>query len=827
MGVATLNRLKAKVMETMTNGWERYVAFLAVDTDYEELMQARFLNRNEMICTTIGDVAESVSRGRNFWPAAWANVASEEQIQQLWHGFMGRNGSGANRLVGKLALYHKNPIGTGADEQFVQVLRGIRNDVLAPAKAGVVYQIYVVAGLGGGTGSGMIPQLPALIRQVFHTDEAVISAVAYLPDVMCGRNPQFGSTLEANGYAALKELSHYMDMASRDGATADFPCNSAPDGKQTMELHWNYYFNIWLVGTPNGPCHDAQIIAMDTVTEYLGGILSGALEEPWAQACFRTMGCAAGVSGGSERTPEVWAWSVKELCDRAGLIPVSDERRQEMMAMGGGVGFLPFLGVDQRETPEELNQHTSRLLHPLRRYMGSGGVIPSSVGNAIGPVAWQAVANGSVDADVARYRKHMIDRATGVGARASLEENMKAQFRIFREAAKQYVMNYGPMAFWNLYIGNAAPADDQRAVGIRESLERIMTDSCKEPDIQYFTQKMNELRHALNEQGAGVMAALRRGKLEQMADEWLHTCDQMIKAEICGKWREYMLGRNGILDTCFVQPARRLAQEIYTFGKILETIIQGYGVSGRVLNSDQEVRELECGLPLRRIYGMDSGSYGDLMNRLRENIGVVDLQRFRSDLVGDFFENPEAWLQVSMDQIRCLPGGGVQMIAGVAPARMRFDHHVAERIRGIRGTQSVCDVLQGSGDPQRLARNLGRELAGRSLALCNGGARAGQNWILMPQQMQNVAPNLAYEVCQGAAEVLGEYPVLRTVKEDDSIRVFRCPRVQLRDLRDLARWEREYSFRLNAPGNGLHGLSPEQIAGGDRPWRDYPRLNLE
>lgn len=142
-------------------------------------------------------------------------------------------GSGANqiRLAGRLSLMDSDRFG-----ELVRRLRNVASDLRTFTEK--TLEVYVVAGIGGGSGSGLIIDIPYVVRKVLRdvglSDNRVrMFGYVYLPNIY--DNGQVASLDNAyrNGYAALKELDYYMNIdrvhETYDACYPDgnFSCNDA------------------------------------------------------------------------------------------------------------------------------------------------------------------------------------------------------------------------------------------------------------------------------------------------------------------------------------------------------------------------------------------------------------------------------------------------------------------------------------------------------------------------------------------------------------------------------------------------------------------------
>jgi len=162
---------------------------------------------------------------------------------------IGTDGAGQTRILGRFFyeynvdrvlnkirdLYGK----IRARENIDKLIRGGEFDVLTDQKP----NIFLVASLGGGTGSGSFLNLAYLIKDyvINQRQDANLQAILLLPDVF-ERYPNINiEDIEANTYAALMELEYYLDnkayYVEYDKANIKVKANEIPFDK------------IFLVGT--------------------------------------------------------------------------------------------------------------------------------------------------------------------------------------------------------------------------------------------------------------------------------------------------------------------------------------------------------------------------------------------------------------------------------------------------------------------------------------------------------------------------------------------------------------------------------------------------
>ena len=124
-GVKALNRIKHVLRTRMEPGWNRYVAFLAIDTDDNELKHAGELDPIEKLNTTKQGVNARFS-DRNSFPAAAQQFMPDghpDPNGAVPVGNLYSDGANRMRLVGKIKLHDKDAGSSmGNDEEIVHRL---------------------------------------------------------------------------------------------------------------------------------------------------------------------------------------------------------------------------------------------------------------------------------------------------------------------------------------------------------------------------------------------------------------------------------------------------------------------------------------------------------------------------------------------------------------------------------------------------------------------------------------------------------------------------------------------------------------------------------
>ncbi len=213
MGSRTLIRLKQELTKKVGQINDREMRFLAVDTAYTELRGARDngeLASNE-VCELVTNVQMNgtITPDSEFAPMSLRKIVPEEGFAPDIQG----NGAGQNRLAGRMAA-----INDQNREKLTKQIEGIINQFGSFVRHN--FAVYIIGGLGGGTGSGLCIDIPYLIRQAaiqknIPDDKIKIYGNFYLPNAYSDNSRR--AVFNHNGYAALKEIDHYMNIRELGG----------------------------------------------------------------------------------------------------------------------------------------------------------------------------------------------------------------------------------------------------------------------------------------------------------------------------------------------------------------------------------------------------------------------------------------------------------------------------------------------------------------------------------------------------------------------------------------------------------------------------------
>ncbi len=212
VGLETVFRLKKTLIERVGELRESSIQFLAIDTDINDLQKkidSGILSEHEALHLFNASIGVALKQPVNMIPRSLKSIVPPPEMH--WNPELDGNGAGQVRLAGRLGLMDSD-----AYEKLCTAIRTAiqRLENFVSQKL----EIHIVAGIGGGTGSGLCVDVPYIVRKIT-TSMGVPSANMrmfghiYLPNVYKG-TPGVGLDMAYhNGYAALKEIDYYMNIA--------------------------------------------------------------------------------------------------------------------------------------------------------------------------------------------------------------------------------------------------------------------------------------------------------------------------------------------------------------------------------------------------------------------------------------------------------------------------------------------------------------------------------------------------------------------------------------------------------------------------------------
>lgn len=145
--------------------------------------------------------------------ADWYPFNTDPKSPTVGLGFDSRKGAGQYRFVGRVGLFLE------ARDIYADLRRLVSRVHSAALERGVQAEVYVVCSLAGGTGGGMFWDIGFMLSSIAR--DLMVSGCFLLPDAFA--RVDSAGRIEANAYAALKELSHYKNWRMSTPYVATYP----------------------------------------------------------------------------------------------------------------------------------------------------------------------------------------------------------------------------------------------------------------------------------------------------------------------------------------------------------------------------------------------------------------------------------------------------------------------------------------------------------------------------------------------------------------------------------------------------------------------------
>ena len=857
-GVKALNRIKHVLRTRMEPGWNRYVAFLAIDTDDNELKHAGELDPIEKLNTTKQGVNARFS-DRNSFPAAAQQFMPDghpDPNGAVPVGNLYSDGANRMRLVGKIKLHDKDAGSSmGNDEEIVHRLTQLTTSTyMEPmAVANGRYEVYVIGSGSGGTCSGGFIDMPALIRtalRVVAAGRLYVHGMLFLPDTLVGLDPANAQALQANGYATLKELNYYQGMVMRPGYPESFPYGGTP-----AQLEIQKHFDIsYLVGTTAATAgsKDASRSARDAISEFILSLLTditttdpaGAFltasflanadstawdhqydgntqhrnkELPNHYHNFPRGYSAIGFARATAQEKLLRTYQVNIACERAALKTVTKEARE---ANAASAASMPsFRAADDYFSAAEAETLIREMLDPLINLMTEiyCGTFSLSMA-AEGQLAEYGDAKDFAEENIQALRNVAFDAQTGSKAQTDMKAAIDAAYNAFRGNVIAFIKNYGPLAYVNLFNGLILPhASGENVVGIYQRLKYLAEGRLLDgtpyvvPTVAETSRRRQETQQVLDETPDSLANRIKNklnGFLDNIKGEWETAINNWVIAQVHAKRAELAFGDSGFISSRLLSKAAMTADKLTAFGYLLNSLSDIYSKGGKTVsdfNEFQNARESDVDVNMA---AMDNGAYKWLKEKAEDAIAAVQGRDIRDRIIDDFFghdkvsgkANWDLWLEVP-ESVARLDGSTLVMQSDevAIPARARFDELVTETLTApldISAQQLIQQMTANGASYAAVATELIQKLKAASTPRCNieGNAKRHE-FILYPASLNTGAEGAAIVAALTAAAGNG-VGVYETADATGIMYYQQATDFAAYQLKSIADWERSYNIKL-------------------------------
>lgn len=779
-GIRTLDYIKRKVIDRLDFTWDKHIAFLGIDADWNEVNQATCLSKNECIKLDDNQLKNKV-QNRHMWPWAWEHIASEDAISGLSNLNLDEPGSCGARLVGKLKIHNKlaaNP--SGFDQDVVNRI----TTTIQTAQPGPngKYRFYVIGSGSGGTCSGTFLELPALIRNATgKRDNVSVCGMLYLPDTLEKRSDiNSPDRMKAVGFATLKELDYYTGIIMRKGSKENFAYNGASGTLYQIDLD-KFYDISYLVGTRSGASPSSCREATETVAEYLLSMLgdynvSDGNGNFLAESAISNMGqnaanreCRVDANGSKHILPSephnvpkeysavgfaeastpiklVRAYTVAEACKKAGIRGVSGSELSAITGTLPAGGILPFRGLDCFMTADAGTQIARNMIQPLQDamsqvvYNGACDLLHPNTCGGTGRVinfSWESV---KVDKVYTRdYFNRQLDEIynhqTSVDAMEKMQQDLRAAFQAFESNVIAHVKQYGPLSFVNLYNGAFISENNNHGMGIKEMIENLVAgknadgtalDITSVAEAEEATKKaLSVIEKARNDLAARAKRAVLGDETGKWVNSWRTKQENLIKAKINEKRGGRATGSDHYLQQYFKIPAEILCTDLRVFGNILNQLSSIYSEHGKPVNKIADFSNACDNACEVNIAALDHNAYSWIKREAQRQLDTVSAMQLRNALVDSFVNNREGWMEIPDGTVSKSSTGQYFLSKHdrAIPARETFDKCMFDTIN-FTFKLGINDLFEQATQSQAacnaMAQNIIRDLRVKSEPLFNG-----------------------------------------------------------------------------------------------------------
>ena len=897
-GVRTVDHVKSEIFKRFKPGWEKAVAFLAIDSSYSELDAAQSLNMSEKLRTNLTGINDRVSSIRKYPDAIrrfMKDGDSPSSAPKLGTN-IDSDGCGQMRLVGKIKMHDKLD-SRGVDEVIVGKIASVVSRLTIPTGGSGFYDVYVICSGSGGTGSGGFLEMPPLVRKAIGKERVHVHGIFYMPDAVIGKDPDNAHRLKANGYATLKELNYYQGMEMRSGYEEVWTYGNQAE----PELRETACYDVpYLVGCPGIASADALEFATETISEFLISMIVKANKikgsVPFLTSAFYSNACSsvnkndrnseiriiddeqvsfehsdcshefpkcfAAIGYASASIPKklVRAYVVKEICEQAGIKPVSPADYAAMAAKADETMLLPFRGADDMPNGETGSAEAKAIIKPIANIHK---VVHASLFDYIRDlklnpeeVTWNAIHDGKYSYTAnATLIDNLITNYTSTNEMNKLNAAIRSAFSDYRKNVCDYVKNEGPYAFANIYYGNFKGTEGgMHYKGIRELLqdlvaaEGVTAMAYPSSNAAACLERLQNAENAIR--GGNKLTIDFKGKKPEQLSAWLKAYNMWVNARINEKRAKAVYKAAGELKRSFLDPANILAEQIMTFGDVLSTMAEIYEASGNKMEDYQAFQNATDSVTEYNIASVDISAYNLLKQQADENIAKLKAKTFRDNLVDDFFSDPAKWLDVPENNATKDNGANKARLINPdkpVPAREVFDTFATKQIQ-LSVDTSIVQLFENQqkigNSYNTTAERIMQELYSKSMLRFDGnisGLKTIFRYIKYPVALNNDAGNTQQilDALKKAAVNIANIPEgnMYPSYDSDSILLYQqAATMEIYRLNNLKDWEKEYelSCKNQTERLTLHGKSPdvERMALEDgtiyykeyTPWVDYPSI---
>ena len=888
-GKSAITSAIQKAKQTLKSEYENFVKFLVIDSSDREISAMEKLGVMTLPTSTPGankrmDLEYRPEFFRRFMPENFPVAA------------IGGGGSGQQRMFGKMKFYDVDKtFSTTNDELFATKISNLfKSDGDWYASKDKPVDIMILSGLSGGNGSGSFIEIAARARKAC-LDAGAKSVCVYgylmLPDTaeQWAESDLDKQNLHSNGFAALKELEHFMCVGTIFHDATEVIEAPKSSSSVTIDAKTPLYDYPVLI---SGSYDNATSLIGETIVNLMASTNGEFGQEEFYNNRDSAKSAALSVSNVSENgviKPGFCPEDSHMYCG-IGYANATIPEKIVIPNIIGRVTSRLFIPDDSMELPLEArgkkfcdkNHRLTRVEYEkaMRILLGVKPEVPVKE-----DTLWKVVYNnfrGLCNLDPNTADISYEEASTGAtktyqngfhaekkmeAANQGMVNYFEKLYERFNTNAKRVMEEFGPRAIWYLWIGAGiidedGTEEDYSDISLNQMLKIVENEFGKIAGLKGKTPEPLPSKGFLGKK----FAELSGKKVAEFKQQFQKAIQMNVNQEVASK----IIGPGGTLRNNFVKALEDYISICVRFADVLETLKDSYISAGRSLDMNSYHLFMEAAEREGNTVNLcrDDNMYNWVKNCAETKVYNVKTALVKQALIDDFVENSGEW-------------------ASDAPgvARKRFDD-VMSRVCELGSNAtfgnglklSITDyfdkILEGVTDP-RMQQDAIEKEAGRIVSLLRGHSAPSvhlqnpenptKNTILMVPYDLISGPNgntilqAFNKHLSGAAGTSGnraQDKVVVSYALTNAIVCYQtCVAVPVSDLSDLQKWELDGYEKDNRNtthlNNGEHetkyteltkaqkdekenikgavplSLEMDQICGVGLSWKHYPSINLK
>lgn len=802
-GIKTVNLVKTVLNTKCTNtDFTNRVSFLAIDTDANDMLRsttALSANETQVITSEGGDINKFYKESRrDSFIDSWC-TPQVPAMQDLT-----LDGANQKRQISKMKIFYPGDITCPNDMKLLRTIKSAVDRAMQGAVSDEELQVFIVLGISGGTGSGGIIDIAQLVRKAAPEGMSNIIGVFYLPDSM----PIYDTSIQANGYAALKELDYYICARQRKDEDV-LHLNSNSEGGNPIRVRKDnplYNMPILVSGSVNGIGSAAEKFreTRQTAAEFIVNLLAD------SEHTQRT-------AAGDDRFLLKSFFSNMETEREANFLPHMFDQNtgDEKPGMFGEDCFsYNAIGVSTLAIPERVimayavNEIVQTLLGESSTFAGKGfkGFDVNPMGRVQGNGAINDILiNGRiVDSkivDLCKLSKpqnsnYGIDDIRSGTAETSYRRDLNIpavtkkaineadawlvdQVKAFEDKARLFMVDHGPRAFVCLCKG--VGPKDETFDGLLSRLGKMDDPVNRLEKIRASKAKTDHLQAKMN----GFFGKISNW-LGHHVETWHSQFLEVESSRIEQAVAEHLYGADLAFDNRFREPIIRFIETCEDFAMALEELEKVYEDLGDKFETLEKFKAAAQASEPINVNVLDGTiEYEWAKKIVDQSIRAVNFQSLKEDLVKDFMEHQKDW--TDYDPRRPL----------ISPRR-RFDQLVAKSdfaLRTLTLTQYFAEcVVDPAKEAERMVTLLKNSASPRYYQSGNTLGSEAKVSLLVPEHLFDGNPVL--RECFEAACKHNEIEMYQSQVEDKMVCYrFKCA-LPVYALAEIREWENAYETAL-------------------------------